>query len=266
MKRGALSGLCIILLLALSLPAFAAGEAGNETQIGNATRAAQRPAKPETTCGNGKMDPGETCLTCLNDVCRKGEMCNEETAECESAANFTLYIIVAAGIFALFALFFVAKRLTKKPEEPLPKPQLMQQNPMPAQKAGAQQPEQKQAAEMPAMEKAAEKQGQKPAQKPAPETPAEPVQQPVQLPPQKTDAAAGGPAVTGKPEEEKPQEDSKTEEDEHKGETQIQRFIRQRRESGWADEQIRQKMKETGWKDMQIALEFLKAPKFAKKQ
>ncbi|MBU2638367.1 MAG: hypothetical protein KJ955_05310 [Nanoarchaeota archaeon] len=252
-----------------------APRANTSTAAPPAPRTAQ-PAVTPNCNSNGVQDPGETCLTCPPDVrCKSGEMCTE-AGECVKQANFTIYIIVGIGIFALLALFFVAKRLTKKPEEPLKKPEFMQQKPaaqpMPLQKAEP-------AKQEPAAQPMPAQQSQQPMQKPA--QPA--VQMPPErseggqrrdslLPTQKPESAAtvgnaatlmGKPSAKQEPEQEKSESD---EPDEHKGETQIQAFIRQRREMGWADEQIRQKMKETGWKDTQIALEFLKAPKFMKKQ
>lgn len=224
----------ILVLLLISVMIAPAVIAQNETISPGASL-----ATPDCN-RNGIQDPGETCITCPPDVrCKSGEMCTD-AGECVKQASFTIYIIVGAGVIVLLGLFFVAKRLTKKPEQPLPKPLLMQQRPA-----------------QPVMQ---------PPQKPAqlPEKPAEekPMQNPpVQMPPRLQQTPEQKP-MQQKPEEQK----EETEEKEETNETQIQRFIRQRRETGWTDEQIRQKMKETGWKDTQIALEFLRAPKFVKKQ
>jgi hypothetical protein len=88
-------------------------------------------------------------------------------------------------------------------------------------------------------------------------------QEPIQLPPEI-------PAVTPAREPQQPmnQEFPLMQEpvNEHPGETDSQKFIRQMREKGWNDERVRMKLKEAGWSETQIALEFLKAPKFIKKQ
>lgn len=224
MKKLFIIFVCVFFLFASI--AFAA----NETEE-NATA-------PDITLNcnrNSIPDPGETCLNCASDVrCKSGEMCTE-AGECVKQANFTLYIIVAVGIFALLGLFFVAKRLTKKPEEPLKKPEFLQQKP-PAFQQQVQKPIQPEPIR----------------QQQAAQT--EQVPQQVQMPPQK-------PAQPLQEEPAQKEEAKADENDEQKGETRIQGFIRQRRESGWTDEQIRKKMKESGWKDTQIALEFLKAPR-----
>ncbi|MDD4878445.1 MAG: hypothetical protein PHO02_05420 [Candidatus Nanoarchaeia archaeon] len=204
----------------------------------------------QTTCGNGRIDAGEDCVNCLRDVCKKGQQCNPQTRQCETIVNYTTYIIVGIGIFVLLGLFFFAKRLMKKKEEPFqprqqpaavqaPKP-VVQQPP-----SGQQQTPQPLAQQQPAI-----------SQQPSPAANA-----PVQMPPSMPETS---------PEQKKIDQEQGFEEmsqtiDEHPGETMPQKFIRQMREKGWNDERIRMKMKESGWSETQIALEFLKAPKFVKK-
>lgn len=242
----------------------------------NATKqpAVQKAAEP--TCGNGKVDAGENCVSCAKDVrCQSGQMCNTKTGVCESQADFTTYIIIGVGIIVLAGLFVFSRKLMKKREtlqdtalkaQPM-KPQIAMppnvSQTLPS--SNQQQPAALQA------QKAQPANQQPPStiqnlqttnQSPLPAEPAPLTQgtmpSPGQMPEQKQEEK---PAETqGMPATEMPDEYN-----EHPGETVQQRFIRQMREKGWNDEEIRMKLKESGWSETQIALEFLKAPKFVKK-
>ncbi|MEK6864490.1 MAG: hypothetical protein AABX27_04305, partial [Nanoarchaeota archaeon] len=171
----------------------------------------------------------ENCFNCPSDVkCKSGEMCTE-TGVCQGTINYTTYIILGIGAFLFIGIIIFAKRFVfKKPKEE-PKPvqqQVQQQSPV------------------------AQEQIQLPPQQMSSETP-------IQQPPQNV------------------QEPQSSDKDfplmaepvnEHPGETDSQKFIRQMREKGWNDERVRMKLKEAGWSETQIALEFLKTPKFIKKQ
>ncbi len=191
-------------------------------------------AKPKTAvdlnCNKNKIaDAGENCFNCPSDVkCKSGEMCTE-TGVCQGTINYTTYIILGIGAFLFIGIIIFAKRFVfKKPKEE-PKPvqqQVQQQSPV------------------------AQEQIQLPPQQMSSETP-------IQQPPQNV------------------QEPQSSDKDfplmaepvnEHPGETDSQKFIRQMREKGWNDERVRMKLKEAGWSETQIALEFLKTPKFIKKQ
>ncbi|HII15861.1 MAG TPA: hypothetical protein HA362_06130 [Nanoarchaeota archaeon] len=233
------TGICIFIFILISAAVYAA----NETS-GNATTPAsnissqpaaprlslslQKPKQPAGLCGNGNVDPGETCFTCARDVkCKSGEMCTG-TGECKAQINYIPYILLGVGAIVLAALFFITRKLTRKPVEQ-PAHLVIQQG------AFQQQNQQPSGPEIPSMES---------AKAMMPEAPQEPVQEPP-----KTEEPQMPPEDTGM----------------LPGETKVQAFIRQRRESGWNDETIRQKLKANGWSEVQIALEFLKLPKPKKK-
>ncbi|MFA5887529.1 MAG: hypothetical protein WC852_02365 [Candidatus Nanoarchaeia archaeon] len=90
------------------------------------------------------------------------------------------------------------------------------------------------------------------------------VQEPVQLPPEIPSSNEAETPVQQPMNQEFPLMQEPV--NEHPGETDSQKFIRQMREKGWTDERVRMKLKEAGWSETQIALEFLKTPKFVKKQ
>ena len=245
MKKTVIAFVCIILLAAF---ACAQNETGSNATDSNATlitpavpnittppaAPVKTPAAPKTAvdlnCNKNKLpEPGENCFNCPSDVkCKSGEMCTE-TGVCRGTINYTTYIILGIGAFLFIGIIIFAKRFVfKKPKEE-PKPvqqQVQQQSPV------------------------AQEQIQLPPQQMSSETP-------IQQPPQNV------------------QEPQSSDKDfplmaepvnEHPGETDSQKFIRQMREKGWNDERVRMKLKEAGWSETQIALEFLKTPKFIKKQ
>ena len=245
MKKTAIVFVCIILLAAF---AYAQNETESNATDSNATlitpavpnittppaAPVKTPAAPKTAvdlnCNKNKIaDAGENCFNCPSDVkCKSGEMCTE-TGVCRGTINYTTYIILGIGAFLFIGIIIFAKRFVfKKPKEE-PKPvqqQVQQQSPV------------------------AQEQIQLPPQQMSSETP-------IQQPPQNV------------------QEPQSSDKDfplmaepvnEHPGETDSQKFIRQMREKGWNDERVRMKLKEAGWSETQIALEFLKTPKFIKKQ
>ena len=245
MKKTAIVFVCIILLAAF---AYAQNETESNATDSNATlitpavpnittppaAPVKTPAAPKTAvdlnCNKNKIaDAGENCFNCPSDVkCKSGEMCTE-TGVCQGTINYTTYIILGIGAFLFIGIIIFAKRFVfKKPKEE-PKPvqqQVQQQSPV------------------------AQEQIQLPPQQMSSETP-------IQQPPQNV------------------QEPQSSDKDfplmaepvnEHSGETDSQKFIRQMREKGWNDERVRMKLKEAGWSETQIALEFLKTPKFIKKQ
>lgn len=245
---------------------------GNATNVGNTGNATQaiHPAAPPSTppaasrnasqqkatpCGNGKPDAGENCFSCPKDVkCQSGQICNTETGACDTQTNFTTYIIVGVGIFVLLGLFFFAKRMMKKKDEPVQRPPaaVQVQKPMVQQPALGQQPQQPLATN----------------QQPMANTQPSPVAQAqIQMPPSMTQPPSMQ-DIAGEKDKGRAQGFQEMSEvvNEHPGETMPQKFIRQMREKGWNDERIRMKMKESGWSETQIALEFLKSPKFVKKQ
>lgn len=236
---------------------------GNASNTGNATQAIH-PAVPPSTppaasrnasqqkatpCGNGKPDTGETCATCPKDIkCQSGQICNLETGACDTQTNFTTYIIVGVGIFVLLGLFFFAKRIMKKKEEPVQRPPAAVQ----AQKPIVQQPPLGQQ--------------QAPLAQQTPSQPSPVAQAQIQMPPSMTQPPSMQ-DIADEKDKGRAQGFQEMSEvvNEHPGETMPQKFIRQMREKGWNDERIRMKLKESGWSETQIALEFLKAPKFVKK-
>ncbi|MDI6737331.1 MAG: hypothetical protein QME12_02325 [Nanoarchaeota archaeon] len=267
-----------------------AGNATNASNAGNATMAVHPAAPPLIPpavprnhsqqnipdCGNGKVDAGENCFSCARDVkCLSGQQCNHETGKCDTIINFRTYIIVGIGIFVLLGLFFFAKRLMKTREK---------QSFSGPQKSGGFSREKEEPVQLPRQmpqQAPAALQGQKPlgqAQQPPLAQPSATSQQPVQPSPvanAKIQLPPGMARSSSMPERAAEQKETDNGQgfqemsqaiDEHPGETMPQKFIRQMREKGWNDERIRMKMKESGWSETQIALEFLKAPKFIRKQ
>lgn len=211
------------------------GSTANRTQSRAAPPAARTPsstAKKDAPCGNGNLDAGENCFTCPKDVkCKPGAMCTEEGL-CVSQGNVWLYVGIGFGIMGLVAVFLFARRMAKRSAEP------------------------EHVSAQPIVQ------------------PAEQVPQPGQLV-QAAPTIGNAATLMGAPSEMQAnvqKEEPKEEIPEvhmpgvNAGETGIQAFIRQRKEKGWNDEQIRQKMKEAGWSETQIAIEFLKLPKFVRKQ
>ncbi|MFH1064955.1 MAG: hypothetical protein V1734_00415 [Nanoarchaeota archaeon] len=253
MKKTAIVFVCIILLAA-----FAYAQNETESNVTALNTSALNPAPTNETipaaaplvtppaatpkaavdpnCNKNKIvDAGENCFNCPSDVkCQSGEQCLD-TGVCKANINYTTYIILGIGAFLFIGVIIFARRFVfKKPKEE-PKP-IQQQVQQPVQQSNV---------------------AQEPVQMP-PEVPSSvPAEIPVQQPPQ----------AVQEPQQPMNQEFPLMAEpvNEHPGETDAQKFIRQMREKGWNDERIRMKLKEAGWSETQIALAFLKAPKFVKK-
>ena len=240
MKKTAGIFACILFLAAFALFAYAQNETESNANVSNATIPAASPVQPpvakapvDPNCNNNKLpEAGENCFSCPSDVkCKSGEQC-PETGVCKGNINYTTYIILGIGAFLFIGVIIFARRFVfKKPKEELKpaQPPVQQQEPMqmpPEQDEADQRRESLLPPEFPSSNQA-----EIPAQ--------QPMDQEFPLMPEPVN--------------------------EHPGETDAQKFIRQMREKGWNDERIRMKMKEAGWSETQIALVFLRAPKFVKK-
>lgn len=205
----------------------------------------EEPSGPE--CGNNICDTGEDCNNCEEDCgCRQGEVCTSE-GDCEKESNTLLYIVIGFLVMAVIA--FLATRIIRrkgeaKPEEPalMPKGVPPKMPPpsgipnMPPEKPVAMPPEKPAAAAKPEEEK----EELKPAMPPG-----EPVAEPA-MPPEKP--AEPPETVFGK-EKPKPLFEARA--------SPVQEYIRQMREKGFSDEDIRKKLRKQGWQDYRIAMEFL---------
>lgn len=268
----------VSLMLLMSMTMAAENETGNQTienniseeinaseevviedaLVENLEEAGNTPEQmAEALCGNNAIDPGETCISCPQDVrCQSGQICNPDTEMCESQSDFTLYIVLGFLFIAIlgFVIFrAIRKKKSKQEEKPVAQPQ-MQAKPSPAQgsiQADAQknksEPEQAQKQGSVPQEGANNGQatqkdmkGQQPAQKAAENQ--NKAQQPkqeakkeeVQMPPETKNIQKGN------------DKDSK-----------IQAYIEQMRSKGVDDEKIRQKLRNEGWNDNKIAIAFL---------